>query len=89
MQVTINKWGNSAGVRLNKTLLEKANLNIGDTINIDLRDDTLVMFLDKSADKEDLSIEEMYSMMDKNNLHHEIDGNNLVGNEDINWQWHE
>ncbi len=35
MLAEIQKWGNSAGIRINKTLLGQINVSIGDAVDID------------------------------------------------------
>lgn len=37
-QLTVIKWGNSAGIRLNQQALNKLNLRIGSTVNLVIND---------------------------------------------------
>ena len=42
-QVSIKAWGNSQGIRIPKNVLEKLNINISDTLQIDVVNDTIVL----------------------------------------------
>ena len=41
--VTINRWGNGQGVRLNTALLAQTGLRVGDELEIEVRDSSIVM----------------------------------------------
>lgn len=43
MITRIQKWGNSQGVRLSKTLLADADMNVGDAVDVALHDGALVV----------------------------------------------
>jgi antitoxin MazE len=43
MITTIQKWGNSQGLRLSKALLADAAINIGDAVDVTVRDGALVL----------------------------------------------
>ncbi|MBP7073188.1 MAG: AbrB/MazE/SpoVT family DNA-binding domain-containing protein [Clostridia bacterium] len=43
----VQKWGNSQGVRIPKYILEKAKLNEGDTVEISVEDDRIIIFQPK------------------------------------------
>lgn len=43
MLAVISKWGNSQGIRLNKTILEAANLDVNDSIEISIIDDGIMI----------------------------------------------
>jgi antitoxin MazE len=43
MVTRIQRWGNSQGIRLSKDLLSTAELQVGDTVQIDVRDGELVV----------------------------------------------
>ena len=42
-QVMIRPWGNSQGIRIPKSILEKLNISISDTLQLDVRDDAIVL----------------------------------------------
>lgn len=44
METVIQKWGNSQGVRLNKSILSEAHLSVGDTVDIRQTKDGLLIF---------------------------------------------
>ncbi len=43
MLTKIQKWGNSQGLRINKDLLGSANLNVGDEVEIQVKNGALVI----------------------------------------------
>ena len=43
MTTRIQKWGNSQGLRINKTLLEDADLSVGDEVDVSVREGILVV----------------------------------------------
>ena len=43
MTVTISKWGNSAALRLNKTVLNQLSTAIGDKFKVEVKDGSILM----------------------------------------------
>lgn len=43
MHTKIQKWGNSQGLRLAKTVLEDAHLGVGDKVDVAVRDGIIVI----------------------------------------------
>ncbi len=43
MHTNIQKWGNSQGLRLAKTVLEDARLGVGDEVDVAVRDGIIVV----------------------------------------------
>jgi antitoxin MazE len=43
MITKIQKWGNSKGLRLSKKLLSSCNIDVGDEVEIEVRDGSLVI----------------------------------------------
>jgi len=43
MQLHIQKWGNSAGVRLPKALIDQLGAQVGGTLEATVHDDTMVL----------------------------------------------
>ena len=41
MLAKIQKWGNSQGLRITKTLLSDAQINVGDDVNVSVKDGAL------------------------------------------------
>ena len=42
-QVAIRSWGNSQGIRIPKNILEKLNLKTSDILDLEIKDDTIVL----------------------------------------------
>lgn len=42
-QVILKPWGNSQGIRIPKNILEKLNINISDTLQMDVAGDAIVL----------------------------------------------
>ena len=43
MLAKIQKWGNSQGLRITKALLSDAKINVGDDVNISVKDGALIV----------------------------------------------
>ena len=43
MLTKIQKWGNSQGLRITKALLSDAQINVGDAVNISVKDGALIV----------------------------------------------
>jgi antitoxin MazE len=43
MILTINKWGNSQGIRFPKELLKKLHANIGSSVNVEYEDGKVII----------------------------------------------
>lgn len=43
MLTKIQKWGNSQGLRITKTLLSDAQINVGDDVNVSVKDGALIV----------------------------------------------
>lgn len=43
MVTRIQKWGNSQGLRISKTMLEDADINVGDAVEVAVQDGALVV----------------------------------------------
>lgn len=43
METTIQKWGNSQGIRLQQFLLKEANVQVGDTVSVYVKADSIVI----------------------------------------------
>jgi len=53
-QVAIRSWGNSQGIRIPKGILEKLNLKTSDILDLEIKDDTIVLrkqFVHKSFEE--------------------------------------
>lgn len=72
--VSISKWGNSAALRLPKNILDALSLQIGDQVNLTLKENTLVIEAAKP------SLEELLGKITTENRHVELITNS-AGNE--------
>ena len=43
MITKVQKWGNSQGLRLNKQLLEDANISVGDEVDVTVREGVIII----------------------------------------------
>ena len=76
MHGQVQKWGNSLGIRIPKTLAKKMNLQSGSHIEIDSKNNSLVV---TRANNE---LDELLDEITVSNLHHEIfEENDNIGNE--------
>ncbi len=78
MIATVQKWGNSLGVRIPKPLAEDASLKEGVSVQMLVQNGRLVMQAQK-APKYQLSA--LLKTITRNNLHKEIDTGSPVGKE--------
>ncbi|OQW50822.1 MAG: MazE family transcriptional regulator [Proteobacteria bacterium SG_bin7] len=69
MSVKIQKWGNSLGVRIPKTVIEKVNLSENSEVEIESKNGTIVIF----PAKKEYSLDSLLEQITKNNLHSEKD----------------
>ncbi|MBL4867525.1 MAG: PbsX family transcriptional regulator [Pseudomonadales bacterium] len=75
MQLEIQKWGNSAAVRLSKTLLEQLSSGIGDRFEVEVRDGGL--FLTPLQDQPEFDLDELLATCTKKNTR--------LDDEDLEW----
>lgn len=76
MSVKIQKWGNSLGVRIPKSVIEKANLGENSEVDIESKNGTIVIF----PAKKEYSLTALLDQITKSNLHSE-DNFKVEGNE--------
>ncbi|MBP9686460.1 MAG: AbrB/MazE/SpoVT family DNA-binding domain-containing protein [Candidatus Doudnabacteria bacterium] len=43
METTIQKWGNSQGIRLAQHVLKGANVHVGDTVLVSVKEDVIII----------------------------------------------
>jgi len=70
--ITINKWGNSQGIRIPKNYLKKLGLDIGDEVEIRIEDEKLIIVPVKKKRKAKLDINKLFK-------------EKYEGNEEYNW----
>jgi antitoxin MazE len=79
MEVRIQKWGNSQGLRLAKHILESAKMEVGDDLEIEVNDEEIRL---KKKKKAKYVLEEMVARMPKHYVGKEEDFGNVVGKEE-------
>ncbi len=67
MSVKIQKWGNSLGVRIPKTVIEKVNLGENSEVEIESKNGTIVIF----PVKKEYLLDALLEQITKSNLHSE------------------
>ncbi|CCQ94742.1 Transcriptional regulator/antitoxin, MazE [[Clostridium] ultunense Esp] len=77
MYTTIQKWGNSQGVRLPKVILEMANLNENDTVELKVENGKVII----SPVKEHRTLKERIAEYEGDYRPHEWDTGPSVGKE--------
>ncbi len=78
MLTKIQKWGNSLALRIPKTFALDANLENDSTVEISLVDGKIVV---KPVSAPQWTLDELLASINKNNIHHEVDSGEPVGNE--------
>lgn len=43
METKVTKWGNSAGIRLSKDIKDSLDIKIGDTLNVEIKDNEIIL----------------------------------------------
>ena len=67
MSVKIQKWGNSAGLRIPKGVMEKAKLDLNSTVEIECKNQKIIIF----SKKKPIQLKNLLSQITKDNLHTE------------------
>ena len=78
---SLQKWGNSSGVRLPKRIIKAAKLKDDQLLTVSLRGQSIVLTPLKSADN--FTLKTMLEGVTPNNVHGEIDWGSDVGAEII------
>ncbi|MEX0918488.1 MAG: AbrB/MazE/SpoVT family DNA-binding domain-containing protein [Candidatus Paceibacterota bacterium] len=77
MKTKIQKWGNSLGVRLPKSIAEQKSLREGLGVSVVLKNNQIVI----EPTAEEFSLESMLAEINTNNLHDETNWSETRGNE--------
>jgi antitoxin MazE len=81
MLAKVQKWGNSQGLRFPKTILEEAQVNVGDEVRVSVRGRKIIIEpVEKIRGKHDLK--ELVSRMPKNYHVEEVEWGAPVGKEE-------
>ena len=78
MLTKVQKWGNSLALRIPKAFALDAQLENDSVVEVSLVDGQIVI---KPIAARNWSLEQLLSGVNSNNIHHETDIGNAVGNE--------
>lgn len=77
MKTKIQKWGNSLGVRLPKSIAEQKELREGLGVSVMLKNNQIVI----EPVNEEVSLDSLLSTISEDNLHEETEWSDVRGNE--------
>jgi antitoxin MazE len=78
MQTRVQKWGNSLGVRIPRSLAEQIGLGAGSAVSLSAKDGELLV---KPARPTRLSLVELLAEVSDSNLHSSVETGSAVGAE--------
>ena len=78
MEVKLQKWGNSMGIRIPSNILKSLNLKTNDLLNIELADNKIVISVPQ---KKKISLEKRFSEYHGENLAKTFSWDESVGKE--------
>ncbi len=78
MEVRIQKWGNSDGIRIPSSILKSLNIKTNDILDIEQKDNKIVISIPK---KKKISLEERFKNYHGDNLSKEFSWDERVGKE--------
>lgn len=78
MEARIQKWGNSDGIRIPKSILKSLNIKTNDILNIEQQDDKIVISIPK---KRKVSLAEKFKEYKGKNLAKDFSWDESVGKE--------
>jgi len=80
MRTKVQKWGNSQGLRITKALLSDAQINVGDAVNISVKDGALIVTPAQRVRKK-YNLKDLVSKIPKGHQTRETDWGEPVGKE--------
>ncbi len=78
LHTKIQKWGNSLGLRIPKTIALEARVQEGSTVDLSLRDGELVI---RPSEQPTYTLDELLEGVSKRNLHSEVESGRATGEE--------
>ena len=78
MEIRIQKWGNSDGIRIPSSILKSLNIKTNDILNIEQEDDKIVISIPK---KKKISLADKFKKYKGKNLAKDFSWDESVGNE--------
>ena len=80
MRTKVQKWGNSQRLRITKALLSDAQINVGDDVNISVKDGALIVTPAQRVRKK-YNLKDLVSKIPKGHQTRETDWKEPVGKE--------
>ncbi|MCA1796131.1 MAG: AbrB/MazE/SpoVT family DNA-binding domain-containing protein [Geobacteraceae bacterium] len=81
MHTKIQKWGNSQGLRLSKSVLADAQLKVGDEVDVRVKDGIMIVTAAKKI-RGKHSLEDLVACIPEDYQAEEVDWDDPVGRED-------
>jgi antitoxin MazE len=78
VQTRIQRWGNSLGLRIPRSLAEEAGVGAGSEVDLSIRDGDLIV---KPARRRTYRLKDLVRKITPRNLHGEVDTGEPVGRE--------
>lgn len=78
MKVSVNKWGNSKGIRLPKIVAETLDIHIYDSLELEIKNDQIIL----SKPNNETTIEEMFKDYNIDSFQAEVQSFEPTGNEE-------
>ncbi len=78
MEVKLQKWGNSLGIRIPKSILSSLHFKENDVLKIEQADDKIVV---SKSNKKKISLKQLFSQYDGKNLAKEFEWDENIGRE--------
>lgn len=78
MEARIQRWGNSAGIRIPSSILKSLNIKTNDVLNIEQEDDKIIITIPK---KKKISLSDKFKEYKGKNLAKEFSWDETVGRE--------
>ena len=78
MEARIQKWGNSAGIRIPSSILKSLNIKTNDILNIEKQDDKIIISIPK---KKKISLADRFKSYNGKNLAKDFVWDESVGKE--------
>ncbi len=78
MEVRIQKWGNSAGIRIPSSILKSLKIKTNDVLNIEQQEDKIIISVPK---KRKISLEERFKNYNGDNLAKDFSWDDSMGRE--------
>jgi antitoxin MazE len=82
MNTAIQKWGNSQGIRLNKEILSQSNLNPGDPVVVEAKNNVITIRPLKTRNRKKYSLEKLVEQIPENYTTEEFDFGKPAGREE-------